>query len=97
MARGKFKRCERGLGADDLLDARAQGGPMFSRHIEMAPEIEPRHLANALSVALTAHQAIGDIGFPIPFIARGSATNEHGRTLHTRPIPGKRGTQLLWH
>ena len=70
---------------------------MFSRHIEMAPEIEPRHLANALSVALTAHQAIGDMGFPIPFIARGSATNEHGRTLHTRPTPGKRGTQLLWH
>ena len=86
-----------GLGAQYLLDAGAERGPMLGGHGEIPSEIESRHLTNTLSVAFTTHQAIGEVGLPVQFTARGGATNEHRRTLHTRLARDNRVMQILWH
>ena len=69
---------QRILGAEKLLDTRAQQRPIGLRDREMAAEIEHRALADAGAAALGLDEAMGEVAFAVGGGAGLGAAYEHG-------------------
>ena len=75
QCRGKWQ--QRRLTAPNLLDVSTQRWPVFRLDREMPSQIEQRDLANTLSGAFAAHQAVRDVGLASPLVMGANPSDVH--------------------
>ena len=91
------QRYQFALAVEQLLDPGAQHGPMPSLEREVAAEVEQGVLADPVSAALVAHEAVRVIDVAAFGRAYLGAPDEHGRRITAGPALENPLLQILCH